>query len=71
MDKTLKEQTNVEKFIEYYKSIGKTHFNIDNYKDWCNENNTEPVPDSRFNAIVLVRGFGGKRENGLFEFYIN
>ena len=71
MDQRLKEQTNVETFIEYYKSIGKTHFNIYNYKDWCKENNIEPVPDGRFNAIVLVKGFGGQRENGLFEFNIN
>ena len=65
------EQANVEKFIEYYKSNGKTHFNIDNYKEWCNENNIQPVPDGRFNAIILVKGFAAKRENGLFEFYIH
>ena len=71
MDKNQQEKVNVEKFIEHYKAIGKTHFNIDNYKDWCKEKNIEPVPDARFNAIVLVQGFGGKREKGLFEFYIN
>ncbi len=71
MDKSLGEQANVEKFIEYYKSSGKEHFNIHNYKDWCKENNIEPVRDERFNAIILVKGFGGKRENGFFEFYIN
>ena len=71
MDKNQQEKVNVEEFIEHYKAIGKTHFNIDNYKDWCNEKNIEPVPDARFNAIVLVQGFAAKREKGLFEFYIN
>ena len=68
-EKRLNEKKNVEKFIEHYKAIGKTHFNIDNYKDWCQESNIEPVPDERVNAIVLVKGFGGRRENGVFEFY--
>ena len=63
------EKENVEKFIEHYKEIGKTHFNIDNYIEWCKESNMKRVPDSRFNAIVLVKGLGGRRENGLFEFY--
>ena len=68
----LKGQENVEKFIDYYQSSGKTYFNINNYKDWCKENNVEPVPDGRFNAIILVsKGYACRRENGFFNYYFH
>ena len=68
----LKEQENVEKFIDYYQSLGKTHFNFSNYKDWCNENNVEAVPDSKFNAIILVsKGYAARKEDGFFNYYFH
>ncbi len=71
-EKKLKQLENLDKFIEYYQSLGKTHFNIENYKDWCNENNIESIPDDRFNAIILVnKGYAGRRENGLFNYYFH
>ena len=60
-----KERQQIVRFIEDSRNAGCDSVTYEMYENWCSNNNEQPIPSGRFNAIILTSfGFSWNKEKG-------